>query len=220
MKKIETRDGSETFVCEHYNESYHSFTGAVEEATQKYCKPTKIKELAINQGEFTLLDFAFGMGYNSAMAIGIAKAANPNCKITVIGIENDPKIIDKIQEVNPLIPGFQEYKHLTPKNLTHACYNDSVKIKILLGDAKETIKTIAKNSIDVIFYDPFSPKTQPEMWSYELFKEVNRILKEKSGILATYSCARMVRDNMKAANLHYDDGPKVGRRGPGTLAWK
>tara|TARA_Y100000310_G_C20574216_1_gene759664 strand:+ start:610 stop:1272 length:663 start_codon:yes stop_codon:yes gene_type:complete len=220
MQKIHTRDGSETFVNEHYNESYHSFTGAVEEATEKYCKPTKIAQLAEEKGEFTLLDFAFGMGYNSAMAIAIARGANPDCKITVIGLENDAKIVEKIQEVNPKIPGYEQYKFLTSKHLIHTCYNDTVTIQILLGDARETIKQIDDNSVDVIFYDPFSPKTQAEMWTKELFLEVKRILKPKTGVMATYSCARMPRDNMKAAGLHFDDGPKVGRRGPGTLAWK
>ncbi len=220
MKKILTRDGSETYVCENYNESYHSFTGAVEEALEKYCKPTKIEERAIKDKEITLLDFAFGMGYNSAMAIAVAKKANPNCKITVIGIENDPKIVENIQNVNPEIPGYKEYKNLTTKNLTHTFDNGTVTIKILLGDGRETIKTIESGSVDVIFYDPFSPKTQAEMWTKELFLEVNRILKKKTGILATYSCARMPRENMKAAGLVFDDGPKVGRRGPGTLAWK
>ncbi|MBT6774795.1 hypothetical protein HOA91_05495, partial [Candidatus Woesearchaeota archaeon] len=46
-----------------------------------------------------------------------------------------------------------------------------------------------------------------------------RVMKD-SGILATYSCARIIRDNMAAADLVYDDGPIVGRRGPGTIATK
>ena len=138
----------------------------------------------------------------------------------MIGLENGAKIVEKIQEVNPKIPGYEQYKFLTSKHLIHTCYNDTVTIQILLGDARETIKQIDDNSVDVIFYDPFSPKTQAEMWTKELFLEVKRILKPKTGVMATYSCARMPRDNMKAAGLHFDDGPKVGRRGPGTLAWK
>jgi tRNA U34 5-methylaminomethyl-2-thiouridine-forming methyltransferase MnmC len=57
------------------------------------------------------------------------------------------------------------------------------------------------------------------MWSEELFVEMWRVMKQDA-ILATYSCARMVRDNMSKANLMYDDGPIVGRRGPGTIATK
>jgi tRNA U34 5-methylaminomethyl-2-thiouridine-forming methyltransferase MnmC len=218
MRKVITRDGSETFVNSYFNESYHSFTGAVEEAMEKYCKPCKIASRAIKMGKIVLLDFAFGMGYNSAMAIAVAKSANPNCKVRVIGLENDSMIIDKISEMNPAIDGYAFYHGLNSKNLKVVNSDGSVSVEILLGDAKYMIKKISKESVDVIFYDAFSPKTQPEMWSVEYFVEVARILKEK-GVLATYSCARMVRDNMLKAGLTYGDGPKVGRRGPGTLAW-
>ena len=57
------------------------------------------------------------------------------------------------------------------------------------------------------------------MWQVPYFKDMHRVMKS-SAILATYSCARMVRDNMSAAGLFYDDGPIVGRRGPGTVATK
>jgi tRNA U34 5-methylaminomethyl-2-thiouridine-forming methyltransferase MnmC len=46
-----------------------------------------------------------------------------------------------------------------------------------------------------------------------------RVIK-RNGILATFSCARMARDNMAAAGFMYDDGPILGRRGPGTIATK
>ena len=57
------------------------------------------------------------------------------------------------------------------------------------------------------------------MWTKEFLTGMFRVLKN-TGILATYSCARMVRDNLKAAGFMYDDGPIVGRRGPGTIAFK
>ena len=57
------------------------------------------------------------------------------------------------------------------------------------------------------------------MWEVKCFKEMYRVMKN-SAILATYSCARIVRENTAKANLVYDDGPIVGRRGPGTIATK
>jgi len=44
--KILTADNSESFLNETVGESYHSYTGAVEEALKKYALPCKIKELA------------------------------------------------------------------------------------------------------------------------------------------------------------------------------
>ena len=77
MQKVTTHDGSETFLNVEVNESYHSYTGAVEEAREKFCIPAGIKALA-QKGSFRLLDVCFGMGYNSAMAISIALLENPD----------------------------------------------------------------------------------------------------------------------------------------------
>lgn len=216
LTKFLTADKTETFLNEEVGESYHSQTGAVEEALKKYAVPCKIKELA-KSGKVRILDMFFGMGYNSAMAIEVALEENPDCLIEVVGVEKDVEIIKKIQEVNPPIKFFKFYKKLSVGNLEFK--EGKISVKVLLGDAKKVVGGLESGYFDAVFYDPFSPKTSPEMWSVELFKEMYRVMKD-SGILATYSCARMVRENMSEAGLFYDDGPIVGRRGPGTVATK
>ncbi|MEK6901585.1 MAG: MnmC family methyltransferase, partial [Nanoarchaeota archaeon] len=208
MKKILTADNSETFLNVQLGESYHSQTGAVEEALKKYALPCKIAELA-KTGKMRILDVCFGMGYNSAMAISVALEENPECDIEVVGLEYDPMIISKIQEVNPAIPFFSYYKQLTPMNLQFT--QGKVSVRVLLGDAREKCKELPENYFDAIFFDPFSPKTSPEMWQVPFFQEMWRVIKS-TGILATYSCARMARDNISAAGFLYNDGPLVGRR--------
>ena len=216
LRKIITADNTESFLNEQVQETYHSQTGAVEEALKKYAIPSKIKELA-KTGRIRILDMFFGLGYNSAMAVSVALEENHNCEIEVIGMENDAEIISKIQEVNPPIPFFQYYKRLDRNNLEFK--EKKVSVKLILGDAREEVKKLEKEYFDAIFYDPFSPKTMPEMWKEELFKEMYRVMKG-SAILATYTCARIPRENMAKAGLVYDDGPIVGRRGPGTIATK
>ncbi len=217
MKKIITGDNTETFLNEDVNEMYHSQTGAVEEALKKYSIPCKIKDMAREKGKIRILDVCFGMGYNSAMAIDVALQENPDCEVEVVGLENDVEIIKKIQVVKPPIKCFQHYRQLTPTNMKFR--HDKISVRLLLGDAKETVKQLSENHFDAVFFDPFSPKTMPEMWSVELFREIWRVMND-SAVLATYSCARMVRENMSKASLFYEDGPIVGRRGPGTIAWK
>lgn len=216
LKKIITADNSESFMNEEVGESYHSHTGAVEEALKKYAIPCKIKELA-KTGKITLLDVCFGMGYNSAMAISVALEENPECEIEVVGLEYDANIISLIQEVNPPISFFAQYKKLTPQKLEFK--EGKVSVKIILGDARETCKELPADHFDAVFFDPFSPKTAPEMWQIPFFEQIYRVMKS-SAILATYSCARMARENMSKAGLLYDDGPIIGRRGPGTIATK
>lgn len=217
LSKILTADNTETFLNEKVNECYHSQTGAVEEALKKYALPCKIKELAKERGKITILDVCFGLGYNSAMAISVALEENPDCEIEVTGLENDPEILQKIQEVNPPIHYYEKYKKIHPSRPEFS--DGKVRVMVIVGDARETVRQLKDNHFDAIFFDPFSPKTSPEMWSEELFREMWRVMKS-SAILATYTCARRARENMSKAGLLYDDGPIIGRRGPGTVATK
>lgn len=222
MKKIITADGSETFLNEEMGESYHSYTGAVEEAFKKYAIPCKIKELA-GSGRIKILDICFGMGYNSAAAIDAAWEENPDGEIEIVGLEKDVEIIKKIKEVNPPMKSYKIFKKLIEnqdlKNKNIFYNKNKIKINLLIGDARERIKELKKDSFDAVFLDPFSPKTAPEMWSVDFFKEIFRVIKENR-ILATFTCARMARENMKEAGFSYDDGPIIRRRGPGTVGWK
>lgn len=216
LKKIITRDNSESFLNEEVGESYHSHSGAVDEALKKYVIPTQIEALA-KKGKLRILDVCFGLGYNSAMAISRALEENPACEIEVVGLENDPAIISCIQDVNPAIPFYQFYKRLTQQTLEFT--QGTVVVKILFGDGREKVKMLPAEYFDAVFFDPFSPKTAPTMWTTEFFAQMYRVM-QQDAVLATYTCARMARENMSAAGLFWNDGPIVGRRGPGTIATK
>lgn len=216
LKKIFTADNTETFLNKEMGESYHSQTGAVEEAFKKYAVPCQVKELA-KKGSVRILDICSGLLYNSAAAIDTAWEANPDCKIEITALENDLRIIKKIGEVNPPFKCYHLIKKINARNLEIT--EKGVFIQVIVGDAREEIKKLEKNSFEAVFMDPFSPQTAPEMWSEEFFAEIYRVIKENR-ILATYTCARLARENMKKAGFSYDDGPIVGRRGPGTVGWK
>ena len=151
------------------------------------------------------------------MAVSIALKENRHCEIEVVGLEYDRNIISKIQEVHPPISFFTHYKKLTPGNLELRL--GKVSVKIILGDARKTVKGLPKNYFDAVFFDPFSPKTSPEMWRVSFFGQMHQVMKN-SAILATYSCDGTTRKNMSKVGLMYDDVPIMGRRGPGTIATK
>ena len=216
MQKIITADKTESYFNEAVGESYHSHKGAVEEAWQKYVLPCKIKELA-QKGSLKILDVCFGLGYNSAAAIDAALQENPFCLIEVVGLENDVAILQNIQEVHPPLSCYPLYKKIISPAFTVA--EKGMRVRVLLGDAREMVKTLQENTFDAIFFDPFSPQSSPQMWQADFFKEIQRVMKP-TAILATYSCARIARENMSKGGLLYEDGPIWGRRGPGTLAKK
>ncbi len=208
--KIITQDNSETFFNKKFNESYKSNTGAVQEAFEKFAKPAF--EFVKNRKEINVLDFCFGLGYTTSAFLDLI-----DCKINVVGIDNDDKIFDLIKQVNPEFKKYALIKKLNKNNLEVDERN--VSIKVIIGDAVKVINDLPENFFDVVLFDPFSPKVCPELWTGEVFKRIFLLMKNNS-ILTTYSCARVVRDNLKMAGFIVKDGPSVGRRGPSTIAEK
>jgi len=204
MEKIITKDKSITYYNEEYNEQYHSISGAKEESNKKFVLPCE--DIIKTSTDLVVLDICFGLGYNSAAFIDYMFKNYPNKKFKIIGLENDLEILKKIKENNE--SGFENYD----------CIKDKKNIKIILGNALETIKQL-NEKFDIVFFDPFSPKKCPELWGLDFINYIFSLMKKKS-ILTTYSCARIVRDNLKEVGFIVKDGPSVGRRAPSTIAMR
>ncbi|MFT4304166.1 MAG: MnmC family methyltransferase [Candidatus Woesearchaeota archaeon] len=207
MEKIITKDGTFTFHNKKYDEYYHSLTGAKEEAVEKYAKPAIkfLKENGLLNKNIAVLDFCFGLGYNSLYFVDEVRKLNDNININIIGIDNDLEIVTIGRNLT---------KGLLDK---HIYGNDSIRIEVKIGDGEQEVKKLDK--FDICFFDPFSPKKCPELWEEKIFKEIYTHLK-KPGILLTYSCARKVRENLKNVGFKVIDGPCVGRNAPATIAIK
>ena len=218
MEKVTTKDGSVTFYSKEYDENYHSISGAVEESVKKYIKPCQIENLA-KKGKLSILDIGFGLGYNAITAIDYAEAANPNAEIKIVSFEKDKLLVEELKTLDTELKHYDIIKKLEFDPLTSS-YRYEVKnifLEIRIGNAEERIKKLI-GKFDAVFLDPFSPKKNPELWTEDFFSEIKKRL-NKDAILATYSCARVVRDNLKAAGFTVKDGPVVGRRAPSTLAF-
>ena len=202
MRLVKTNDNSYTFFNEEYEETYHSTSGALEEAKRKYVEPLEIEEGDI------ILDICFGLGYNTFAAMQSKK------KLKVVALESDERILEALEEIELedlflIIKALAKNKEYNSKD-----YN----LKLIVGDARKTIKEL-DTEFNKVFLDPFSPKKNPELWTTEFFKNIFNIMLPGAK-LATYSCAGQVRRNLKEAGFEVKDGPCIGRRSPSTIAIK
>ena len=65
---------------------------------------------------------------------------------------------------------------------------------------------------DLVFFDAFSPETQPELWSENIFREISLAMNE-GGILTTYSAKGVIKRLLKKVGFTIEPlpGPK-GKR--------
>ena len=195
-----TLDGSYTFFSEEFGEAFHSYQGAKAEAFQKFADATNLQHLAQRES-IKLLDVCYGLGYNTAAAIEVIRSVNPNCNIEVYGLELDATVpIGAIAP--PLLQYWTDETQDILKSLAHHhhCHQDHLSATLLIGDARQTIQQLEDFQADAIFFDPFSPRRCPQLWTVEFFQLVAKCL-ASTGKLSTYSRSASVRKALIEAGL-------------------
>jgi tRNA U34 5-methylaminomethyl-2-thiouridine-forming methyltransferase MnmC len=197
-----TADGSFTFFSETFHEAFHSQQGAKQEAFSKYAQATELTSKA-QQGQLCLLDVCYGLGYNSAAALETVWAGNPDCQVTLYGLELDLSVPQAAVQP-PLLETWSVpvQKILQELAFEQQAITSRLQAKLLIGDARQTILQLVQRSVqaNAIFFDPFSPRRCPQLWTVEFFQQVARCL-HPDGKLATYSRSAAVRAAMQAVGL-------------------
>jgi tRNA U34 5-methylaminomethyl-2-thiouridine-forming methyltransferase MnmC len=197
-----TADGSFTFFSKEFGETFHSLQGAKAEAFLKFAAATDLVERS-HQPSLRLLDVCYGLGYNTAAALETIWAANPNCQIELHGLELDatvPQAAIAPPLLNAWSPRVQEVLVAIAQN--HHCQIPQLQSKLWIGDARQTIRQLqtSRFQANAIFFDPFSPRCCPQLWTVEFFRQVARCL-SPDGKLATYSRAAAVRSALLEAGF-------------------
>ncbi|NJK48746.1 hypothetical protein HC931_11690 [Candidatus Gracilibacteria bacterium] len=213
-----TDDGSFTFFSNEFSETFHTASGAAQEAQKKFVEPCQLA--AKTDRPLKIIDICYGLGYNTAAALKTIWTINPDCHVELIALERDKTIPEQAIAHNLLdrwsLPIVELLRKLAQH---HQIQTPQLTARLLLGDARETIGQVQRSGFqaDAIFLDPFSPPKCPQLWTVEFLSIVARCLKT-DGRLATYSCAASVRTALQLAGLQVGASNSVGRRSPGTIS--
>lgn len=197
-----TDDGSFTFFSEEFGETFHSRLGAREEALLKFVQATELAAQA-RRPHLRLLDVCYGLGYNTAAALDTIWAINPECQVELYALERDPTV-PRAAITPPFLDGWSAavQEILCAIAAHHHAHTPRLQATLLLGDARQTIQLLAQQGFqaDAIWFDPFSPRRCPQLWTVEFLTQVAHCL-APTGKLATYSRSASVRSAMLAAGL-------------------
>lgn len=214
LKIIETRDGSHTLLNEEMDETYHSAHGALTESKHVFVQEG-LEYVLQDQPRAAVLEIGFGTGLNAILTYEKAH----ELKKDVLYVTLEPFPIEKaiIDEMNygellsdEELFDYFDYLHNWEWNRVKQIEDHFIfqKVEIKLEDY------FPKNIFfDVIYFDAFAPKKQPEMWSIEQFKHCFALLKP-GGVLVTYCAQGQFKRDLKAAGFEVErvPGPVGGKR--------
>ncbi len=212
-REVLTQDGTTTLYSAEFDECYHSTKdGALQESLKKHIIPAS----KLTDKEYlTILDICFGLGYNTLTTLYYYKQNYPNKKLHIISPELDRSLIESLQNFN-YPKEFEQFRDIIKAISQNFFYEDkNIKIEVLIGDAREAIKSI-ESKIDILYQDAFSPKKNPALWSKEYFADIKNIASSDI-IITTYSSATPVRLAMYENGFKIYNPPKSEVRS-GTIA--
>jgi len=197
-KIITTADGSKTIHIEDWNEQYHSKHGAIQEAQHVFIKEGLQHYSANNKStSVDILEIGFGTGLNAFLTL--LEADNIKSKINYVGVEAYPVSMYDINKLNyvELISAENE----TVFNKLHTVSwekEHEITSKFKLQKHQQFFSEIKdNNAFDLIYFDAFGARVQPELWSKSIFETMYKALKP-NGVLVTYAAIGEVKRNMKA----------------------
>jgi len=204
-KIITTADGSKTIQIEDWNEQYHSVHGAIQEANHVYIKHGLLfhSELVTDAHKtISVLEIGFGTGLNALLTYLNAEKLNLNINYT--GVEAFPISSEELAQLN--YPSELKINGTVFKALHECSWEEIHHISEVFQLTKQHkfFKDISEeNSYDVIYFDAFGARVQPELWTEEIFKSMYKALKP-NGVLTTYAAIGSVRRTMQALGFEVE----------------
>jgi len=201
-KIIITADGSKTIQIEDWNEQYHSKHGAIQEAQHVFIKSglnhfLSKRESQAKTLEISILEIGFGTGLNAFLTF--LEAQEKKIHIHYVGIEAFPVANKEIEQLNyPELISLENESYF--RTLHNVSWGNEHEISQNFALTKREqffadIKDV--NQYDIIYFDAFGARVQPELWRKEIFEIMFKALKPK-GVLVTYAAIGEVKRNMQA----------------------
>ncbi|MEP0211831.1 MAG: tRNA (5-methylaminomethyl-2-thiouridine)(34)-methyltransferase MnmD [Cellulophaga sp.] len=203
-KIITTGDGSKTIQIEDWNEQYHSIHGAVQEAYHVFIK----HGLSLFKDEpVSILEIGFGTGLNAI--ITALEAFKSNLTINYTGVEAYPVSLEEVSQLNYIEQlNAKESADVFAKmhKVEWEVSNTILPNFQLLKRKQDFLEITDKATYNLIYFDAFGARVQPELWTETVFKIMYNALKT-NGVLVTYAAKGSVRRAMLAVGFKVERLP-------------
>ncbi|MGO2101928.1 MAG: tRNA (5-methylaminomethyl-2-thiouridine)(34)-methyltransferase MnmD [Psychroflexus halocasei] len=208
---ITTKDGSTTIQIPEWNEQYHSKHGAIQEAKHVFLK-TGLSSLDLdyfreNDQEITVLEAGFGTGLNAFLSYFWAK--ENKVKVNYISLEAFPVAEKEVLKLNYPQQIEDEQADAIFKKLHSAIWDEKKEISSNFKLHKIHQKFDQLSLIDtanIVFYDAFGPRVQPDLWDIKTLELFKNALKNK-GVFVTYCAKGSVRRNLESLGFQMNRMP-------------
>ncbi|MDI9866118.1 tRNA (5-methylaminomethyl-2-thiouridine)(34)-methyltransferase MnmD [Flectobacillus sp. DC10W] len=206
IELIVTKDGSHTIFDSELGVWHHSVNGALQESTRIFIE-LGLLEKAREGKEIKIFEMGFGTGLN--VLLTLIEARKHNYYIDYTTLEAFPLPAEKYEALNYdllLDSNVLQQLHQLSWNQKHDVMDGFSLTKI----QNDLLEYRFAQKMDLVYFDAYSPNTQPELWTEEVFRKIYDAM-NTGGVLMTYCSKTVVRKTLLAAGFNVEKHP--GPRG-------
>lgn len=214
---ITTKDGSHSLWMPDLNETYHSIHGAIQESKHIFIHHGLLCWLRNHtQSSVSILEVGLGTGLN--VLLTYLALLTKRIKTTYTGLEPYPIPWAYVQHFNYAARLMQEQSYPITYEALQATFEKIHQGATTISYRLSECFLLKKNScslqafsapphsFDIVYFDAFSPKKQPTMWSVDLLQKVFHMIKPH-GIMVTYCAQGTLRRHLKQLGMHVETLP-------------
>lgn len=198
-----TGDGSKTIFIPEWNEQYHSKHGAIQEARHVFLKTglSHYLERFPDKKDIDILEMGFGTGLNALLTFFDSKKSSISVHYTAV------EAYPISQEEVAAMEYTKEIEHDEGLSIYNALHDavweirTSISKTFQLTKRKQNFEQITDlDRYDLVYFDAFGPRVQPELWTEPIFLKMYASLK-MGGVLTTYCAQGAARRAMQAVGF-------------------
>lgn len=197
VETVMTADGSVTFRLPEMDETYHSVHGAVQESRHVFIE-MGLKPLLDRKSGINILEMGFGTGLNALLTF--LEAEKNQSPVAYYSLEKFPLTPLQYAQLNyaELLNAKNQWRQIVDTGWDEVTAINAYFSLQKISSGLETFVTNLK--FDLIYYDAFAPRVQPELWTVEVFDKLSSLLVPE-GKIVTYCAKGEVKRNFKAAGF-------------------
>ena len=209
-------------------EVMHSVNPPMHEATKLYVEQSslafRLSKRDIQEPELVIWDVGLGAASNAMAVVRCFEKRYADSRdetplpVRLVSFERD---LDSLTLACQQPRCFSYLRHPAPRQLlAKGCWlhaSGLLQWELLKGDFSDLIESASIP--DLIFYDPFSAKTDTGLWTSQIFARIFQHCRPKSTELYTYSASTAVRVALLTAGFFVAAGIGTGPKSDTTIAF-
>jgi queuine tRNA-ribosyltransferase len=198
-------------------EIMHPVGGPGEESREIYVGPSKLAARLSAPGSdpLVLLDVGLGAGSNAAAAWRVSESLADGCRpLSIVSFDNTTEPLELALSADHAEAfGLDGPAGDAARTMLDAgvAVSRRTSWRLVRGELPTSFEAEPRATADIVFWDLFSPKSNPRLWSVSTFEALRRLCRP-GATLHTYTAATASRAAMLLAGFAVGRGPITGDR--------